>query len=1794
MPSLFDIGKSGLQAYRQSLAVTGQNIANINTDGYKKREASLEEVTGAGGGVTEISDQTGLGVRVENIKRAFDEFLIDKVRQTSSLYEKSDTYLQEVKDLENLLLPSDANLSNSIGEFFSSLQQIAAAPDDQAPRIISIEKGKDLAGAFNLYADRINRLQEQIHKKAKNAVTSVNLLSQQISSINAKLLAAGGAGDSSNALLDQRDLLVDQLSSVCQVSVNYINKGAAEVRLGNTGSGPVIVEADAAPSKGNNTITSIDIIIQGPRIQPVVGSAKIATNQIQGGIIAGLVDAYALSDDTLKEIDNLAQLLSKEFNKVNMSGLNLDGKMGKSMFSVASLEAVENPTNRSNVGVAVFVTDPEKVSSANYNVIYDQKNDLWTLTSDVLKNKITGQNSIETDGFKLSFFGNALDGDEFTIQPTSAAKGLNFLLTRPQDIAAAASTLISTSSTNTGSAKLEAVPLITGNDKTQLLNINSVFSNGLSPVTASEFASDGGASIIPAGMSSVNLSSYKNQPEIQFGLSSSDVTSATSFTVTLADASSVTVNLTGVTTIEEIADVLNRSRDVEGNAHTFRSKGLFASGGGSTLTIASNNQNFSSGAITAGTAINGNVANPSVTDASQVQIFTREGRHLAGTVLSTSEIAEYLTEENGFNMSVEYRADYLNGTDSEKYRNIEIDRSTTSGNYLISYGANGAAASAQRAASEVPASHVSSAYTLTLSSTSAAKTKEISVPIESSAGYVAGLINKNAKELGFEAKGITKVKFPPPNKDGDISFTLKSKGGVNTSALITASVVTTNLTNLVNSINNYAGRTGVTANLSSDKKHIILENKNGDDIEISNFSGPDTLTKDTTSLGSSSSDTISYTAHGLDTGDKVVYTASGTALTNLTSGTTYYAIKVNDNSFKLATSSANASGNTAITVGGAGGSSTDKFTPPFSLEVLQEDFTSFGAPVTIDLDGNSFKAARFSGELQLESSSTFSTTNDNGTTTVTGTQDPFKDGFLNITSSTTGEIKTIKPIVLEGDFSASHPDGVTASSSILSYGLNLPTTGAGSAFSTTIDISQNELLTTKEVSKKIAEGLRANSPSIEIIGKSIDSLPSDGSSFKINHDGLTYTLTMENGEVVVSGGEDDLLTAYFEDRDPITINTTSLNGAQTITQTEHGLETGDAIKYNAAEKVTVDTTQFNSTVTIKAPGHGFTTADPVVYKAGGSLPISGLTNGTTYFAIRVDDDNFKLATTSGNAGSDTAITITGGTGGNVSDEFSSPRAGLVDGQTYFAIKVDEHNFKVASTYTLATNASPSPLTIGTGNIGGNSADSFDPGKNLYISAGKTISASQISFPIDSSNDTSATSFGLQPSLVETTITGSEINNLTVSGGTPAVPTTHFHFTFGREQPYDCAFTANTKTVNTTSAVSSNQITATSHGFKTGDRIHYDTSGALNGLANDGTYYAVVTGANTFKLASSHANAVADNPVTMTIGGSGGHASDKFTSVVANIYNDDFPGGTAITNLGISLELNQTSDSKFQLSFKKLADKNSIVIGSAKYNDETTSESFGFKTNQTNVNVIGDDLRIQSFGSESRSTKAVEVSVPSNSMKSLVGNNLSISNLPPEEDLIILMTGNGSRKIAANYGEVSPNTLESEYKLVIDSSNNKRVEILDASTNHSIATRLIPDDGIITAVGKSLRFSGEAAANDNFTIANNTKGIGDNRNILQMIDLQESDVNGLNSGSFQDIFNATAAEIGSTVRSGEMAVEDAQASKDEAIALEDERAGVSLDEEAAALIQFQQAFSANARIIQTARELFDSLMMVVSK
>ena len=234
MGSLFEIAKSGIQAYRQALSVTGQNIANVNTEGYSKRDVSLEEIGGIQGGVTDVSDQSGLGVRVDEIRRSFNAYINERLRTGHSTFEQINQFSKEVKSLENNLLPEGSDLSTFIGKFFSSLQEIAAAPEDTAPRTVAMETGKDLVNSFNDYATRLKQSQEGTFSQSKLSIDKINLLSNELASVNNRLKSAG-ATKTANDLLDTRDLLLETLSKEIEFTTSYGERGDVTLRLGNSG-----------------------------------------------------------------------------------------------------------------------------------------------------------------------------------------------------------------------------------------------------------------------------------------------------------------------------------------------------------------------------------------------------------------------------------------------------------------------------------------------------------------------------------------------------------------------------------------------------------------------------------------------------------------------------------------------------------------------------------------------------------------------------------------------------------------------------------------------------------------------------------------------------------------------------------------------------------------------------------------------------------------------------------------------------------------------------------------------------------------------------------------------------------------------------------------------------------------------------------------------------------------------------------------------------------------------------------------------------------------------------------------------------------------------------------------------------------------------------------------------------------------------------------------------------------------------------------------------------------------------
>mgnify|MGYP001252216651 CR=1 FL=1 len=213
-------------------------------------------------------------------------------------------------------------------------------------------------------------------------------------------------------------------------------------------------------------------------------------------------------------------------------------------------------------------------------------------------------------------------------------------------------------------------------------------------------------------------------------------------------------------------------------------------------------------------------------------------------------------------------------------------------------------------------------------------------------------------------------------------------------------------------------------------------------------------------------------------------------------------------------------------------------------------------------------------------------------------------------------------------------------------------------------------------------------------------------------------------------------------------------------------------------------------------------------------------------------------------------------------------------------------------------------------------------------------------------------------------------------------------------------------------------------------------------------------------------------------------------------------------------------------------------------------------------------------------------------KSLAETRMNLTGLPAEE-LIVVVAGGGARRISAEFTidadvAVDPLKKEQQYQVKMLDAASGRVELFDKMTGHSIATRVSNGNAQFDADGLRFNLNGYAKTGDSFDVLTGQKSAGDARNMDEIMALARSSTG---RPSFQDDFRSIAAAVGSTLESSRLTKLSAEAVRDAAVAAEDEVSGVNMDEEAAKLITQQQAYQAAARILQTAKEMFDTLMQI---
>ena len=204
-----------------------------------------------------------------------------------------------------------------------------------------------------------------------------------------------------------------------------------------------------------------------------------------------------------------------------------------------------------------------------------------------------------------------------------------------------------------------------------------------------------------------------------------------------------------------------------------------------------------------------------------------------------------------------------------------------------------------------------------------------------------------------------------------------------------------------------------------------------------------------------------------------------------------------------------------------------------------------------------------------------------------------------------------------------------------------------------------------------------------------------------------------------------------------------------------------------------------------------------------------------------------------------------------------------------------------------------------------------------------------------------------------------------------------------------------------------------------------------------------------------------------------------------------------------------------------------------------------------------------------------------------------------DDLLVFVTGDAGTQVnvSAQFQSINSDMKQAlrQSPLSVEFTTAIDYRIVDTRTKTVLAERTLTptQDSSVPSLsfrGLKLEFSTYPKAGDQFTIDGNTDGIGNNEAMLQIVDLENTKLmpGGL---TMTEAYIESVSQVGNVARQADIAKQALTVVHQQAVEARDAISGVSLDEEASALVRFQQAYQANAKVMQTSMTLFESILQV---
>lgn len=216
----FEIAKSGMMAYNNKLQTVAHNVANIETPGYSRQVVNITSVVGRR---TSFAVQ-GYGVESVSITRSRDEYFDTKYQVTQAKltkYETESYYLNSLQDAicGDVTADNKSRILDAFDDFYSALSNLRGKANDKTVRRQVVTVAQTFTEFVNGMATQMQQLQKEANIAVKTCVEQINAYAERITSLNKQIDTIEVYGGTANDLRDQRSLLIDELSKICNVEV---------------------------------------------------------------------------------------------------------------------------------------------------------------------------------------------------------------------------------------------------------------------------------------------------------------------------------------------------------------------------------------------------------------------------------------------------------------------------------------------------------------------------------------------------------------------------------------------------------------------------------------------------------------------------------------------------------------------------------------------------------------------------------------------------------------------------------------------------------------------------------------------------------------------------------------------------------------------------------------------------------------------------------------------------------------------------------------------------------------------------------------------------------------------------------------------------------------------------------------------------------------------------------------------------------------------------------------------------------------------------------------------------------------------------------------------------------------------------------------------------------------------------------------------------------------------------------------------------------------------------------------